>query len=371
MNHGKLVALIVPFLGSGGVERNVVNLAQAFMDVGISVDLVVMSKGGGPFASQIPRGVNLVELSTGNIWSGIVGLRRYLIQMSPTAVLAALTPANIAAVVGRALSKTQARVVVSVHIAVAVARSTSPVKAVARPLLYRHVLGRADSVVAVSHGVAETLKRFGIREGKIRVIYNPIVNASLYERAKGMVDHEWFKDHSIPIIVGVGRLHKQKGWPTLLRAFRQVRNVRAARLVIIGEGDERPRLERLIRELALTSDVQLLGFQSNPYKFMARADVFVLSSSWEGLGNVIVEALALGRRVVATDCPSGPREILVDGKYGRLVPVGDPDALASGILATLDAPFDEAAAKERAKDFAVDRVAQQYLGVLGIAQARQ
>lgn len=360
------VALHIPFLRGGGVERMVLNLAESFLNRGVIVDLVVGERVGGPLASLVPAGIQVVELQARGTWDMAEKLARYLRAMKPKAVLAALTPANLAAIVARRLSGQPTRVVASVHTAVDIARSTTPLRSVVRPLVYRYGLSRADVVVAVSRGVAIGLRKLGVPAEKIRVIYNPIVSAKLDELAKEEVEHPWFADRNVPIILGAGRLHREKDWPTLLHAFACLRKSRMARLVILGEGEERSRLEELIAELNIGADVALLGFQTNPYKFMARADVFVLSSAWEGLGNVIVEALALGRKVVATDCPTGPREILEGGRYGWLVPVGDVRGLATAIATALDSPFDEHMARERSKEFAVDRVAEHYLQVLGV-----
>ena len=167
------------------------------------------------------------------------------------------------------------------------------------------------------------------------------------------------------MILGVGRLTQAKDFPTLIRAFALVRKKRAARLMILGEGEERPKLEALVRELGLEREVTLPGFVDNPYKYMKRAAVFVLSSKWEGFGNVLVEAMALGTPVVSTDCPSGPAEILENGRWGRLVPVGDVYALAEAIIETLDEEHHPDVAN-RAKDFAVELAVEKYINVLGV-----
>jgi hypothetical protein len=160
------------------------------------------------------------------------------------------------------------------------------------------------------------------------------------------------------------RLAPQKGFATLIRAFAEVRRRRPARLVILGDGPLRPELEALAGELGVGGDVALPGFVANPYAYMARASVFALSSAWEGFGNVLVEALACGTPVVAADCPSGPGEILDGGRFGRLVPVGDPEALARAILGTLDRPPDPEVARGRARDFSVEGIAGEYLRAL-------
>jgi glycosyltransferase involved in cell wall biosynthesis len=207
----------------------------------------------------------------------------------------------------------------------------------------------------------------GIPRERISTIYNPVVPPELLTRAKAPLEHPWFEPDSPPVLLGVGRLSAQKDFPTLLRAFARVRRLRPARLIILGEGKRpgyRPELLALARELGVGEDVQLPGFAENPYAYMARASVFVMSSAWEGLPSVLVEALACGCPVVSTDCPSGPREILQGGRYGRLVPVGDAEALAKAILATLDAPPDGEMLRTRGAEFSVGASTQRYLDVL-------
>jgi glycosyltransferase involved in cell wall biosynthesis len=168
----------------------------------------------------------------------------------------------------------------------------------------------------------------------------------------------------LPVIVGAGRLQQQKDFPTLIRAFAQLNRARPCRLLLLGDGRERSVLEALIAQLGIGTDVQLPGFQHNPYPFLARADLFVLSSAWEGSPNVLTEALALGTPVVATDCPSGPREVLDDGRFGRLVPVGDADALLHAMADTLDAPLPARTLGAAVVEYVVDASAQRYLALL-------
>jgi len=240
-----------------------------------------------------------------------------------------------------------------------------------RPYMVRRFYPWADALVAVSQGVAEDLAnitRLPITD--IRVIYNPVVMPDFHEKAKEPVDHPWFAQGQPPVLLGAGRLVKQKDFPTLIRAFALVRQRRPARLIILGEEDKRdpsikPQIEALVRELGLAGEVALPGFVDNPYAYMAKAAVFVLSSIYEGFGNVVAEAMAAGTAVVSTNCESGPMEILEGGKYGRLVPVGDVEALADAILATLYKPTDPEVLQRRVGAFSVERVVEQYMEVLG------
>ena len=195
------------------------------------------------------------------------------------------------------------------------------------------------------------------------MIYNPAILDGLYDAASAPLEHPWFQAGEPPVVLAVGRLDKQKDFPTLVRAFRRVRNSRSARLMILGEGPDRSRIESVVREQGLTADVALAGFEHNPYRVMSRSAVFAMSSAWEGFGVVLVEALALGLPIVSTDCTYGPAEILCDGKYGALVPVGDHEAMAQALLGALDGPA-RRDNSEHVQQFTARSVASQYISLL-------
>ena len=225
----------------------------------------------------------------------------------------------------------------------------------------------ADRTITVSKEAAEDLSHFiGLNRGEIDVIYNPVIGPNVKGKMEKSVDHPWFSDESIPVILGVGRLLEQKDFPTLIQAFAKLRTSRSSRLVILGEGDRRPFLEDCVERLGLSEHVWMPGFKPNPLKYMANADVFVLSSKREGLGNVLIEAMACGTPVVSTDCKSGPSEILKGGEYGRLVPVGDSSALAAAIEEALDGHVSPAP-RSALDRFRRDKVAEQYLDTLSNA----
>jgi len=232
--------------------------------------------------------------------------------------------------------------------------------------LYRavpFVYGAADKVVAVSTGVASDLSRFGrLPDGKIRVIHNPVFDPDIAALSRQPVTHSWFVPGGPPIILAVGRLHRQKGFDVLLEAFAKARAEVDCRLVILGEGPERAALAAQSERLGLAYDIDMPGFSENPFPLMAQAGAFVLSSRWEGFPNALVEAMACGAPVIATDCPSGPHEIL-DG-IAPLVPVDDADALGRALIATLSSPPDTARTQARAQMFSVSAAADQYLTAL-------
>jgi glycosyltransferase involved in cell wall biosynthesis len=223
----------------------------------------------------------------------------------------------------------------------------------------------AEAIIAVSTGVADDLSTLAeIPRERILTIYNPVVTPDLEEKSRALCDHPWFAPGSPPVLLAVGRFTGQKDLPTLLRAFARVRRMRPVRLLLLGEGEERTKLEALVRELGVAADVALPGFVLNPFPYMARAAVLVLSSLHEGLAMVVIEALACGCPVVSTDCPSGPAEILEGGRYGALVPVGDVEAMAKAIHAALDGTHDPELLKTRAAEFSLERAAERYLAVL-------
>jgi glycosyltransferase involved in cell wall biosynthesis len=278
--------------------------------------------------------------------------------------LLALLHANVISLWARRLAGTRTRVVISEHNTFSVSTEQSPyVYRAVVPLLTKAFYPWADLITAVSKGVADDLAVMtGVPKGQIQVIYNPVITQDLKRKAMERLDHPWFQPDQPPVVLAAGRLDPQKDFPTLIRAFRRVRESNPARLMILGEGAERPALQTLIRKHELGGHVALPGFVANPYAYMARASVFVLSSRWEGLPTVLIEAMCCGAQVVSTDCPSGPAEILANGQYGRLVPMGDSDALAAAITASLREPRQPY--PESWRPFELETVVDQYASAL-------
>ncbi len=335
------IAIFLSFSGEGGVERMMVNLASALAQAGYPVDLV-RAKVQGSHAVAPPPGIRVVDLGTRHTWSSLRPLIRYLRRERPVALLAAKDRANRVALRARRKAGVPTRIVVRLgtHLTQSL-EGRSPFQRWLRYAPMRRAYPQADAIVVPSYGVAEDTGTItGIPPQRIWVIANPVLTPELFARAQEPLHHPWFRPRPSkpPVILAAGRLTRQKGFPTLLEAFARLCARRPARLLILGEGPDRPYLEAMSRRLAVEGLVDLPGFQTNPYAYMSRAALFVLSSRWEGLSNVLVEALALGVPVVATDCPSGPREILDHGRYGALVPVGDAGALAEAMAATLDRP---------------------------------
>jgi glycosyltransferase involved in cell wall biosynthesis len=333
------IAFFLPTLSGGGAERVIVNLAQGVAERGYRVDLVVAA-AEGELLSQLPPAARLVDLGASRVLRSLGPLIGYLQRERPRILVSSMSHANVVALWAAKLARRATPVMVTVHNTMS---QSTPGQGRLAGLLWPHLLRTfypwATAVVAVSRGAADDLARTsGLARERVRVVYNPVITPTMMALARQTPDHPWFAPLQPPVILGVGRLTRQKDFPTLIRAFAELRPDRAARLMILGEGEERPRLEALIGELGLTADVALPGFRDNAMAYMAGSALFVLSSAWEGLPTVLIEALAAGTPVVSTDCPSGPNEILQEGRLGALVPVGDASALARAMTTALDLP---------------------------------
>lgn len=341
-----------------------VTLANGFAERGHAVD-VVLAHAEGPYLADVAKAVRVVDLRARRVAASLPGLVGYLRRERPTALLSAMGHANVVAVLARGLAHVPTRVVVSEHNHFSqTQRRAVNLRGRAMGRFMRVAYPRADGVVAVSAGVADDLARsIGLPRGRIEVIYNPVVTPALEALARAPVPHPWFDGAGPPVILGVGRLTAQKDFATLIRAFARLRARQPARLVILGEGELRPALEALAAELGVQADVSLPGFVDNPFAYMRRSALFVLSSAWEGFGNVLAEAMACGCAVVSTDCPSGPAEILENGRWGRLVPVGDAPALADAMAATL-AEVNRPEVQARAAAFGVENAVNACLRLM-------
>jgi len=359
------IAFFLPSLDGGGAERVCVNLAAGFLSRGLEVD-IVLSQARGPLLHTIPAGVRVIDLAVRRALAATFPLVAYLRHEKPFALIAAPDHANLIAVWARMLAGVKTRTVITNHNYLSIVIRQSPkMQEKLYPYLLRLFQRYATYIVAVSEGAAVDLARTAhIPLGRVSVIHNPAVHPALYELAARLPAHPWFAGGHPPVILAVGRLTPQKDYPTLLRAFSLLRAKGLIHLVILGEGKQRAELEMLAVHLGISSDVDLPGFDINPYRYMARCNVFVLSSAWEGFSIVLAEALACGAQIIATDCFSGPAEILARGKYGRLVPVGDADAMAVEIENALLHPLPKDLLYERAGDFTIDVAVEKYLRLL-------
>jgi glycosyltransferase involved in cell wall biosynthesis len=277
-----------------------------------------------------------------------------------------ISHANSIALLAEIFVQNEVGIIVTEHSYFSMAQNKTPfLKRVIMKFLVKILYKRAKAVIVVSRKAANNLTRkIGVRKDSLHVIYNPIDIESISEKSKEEPQHDWLNNKKYPVILGAGRLTMPKDFSTLIKAFNCLRKKRRAKLIILGEGGKRKELEKLIRELNLQSDVDMPGFVSNPYSYMSKSDVFVLSSKYEGFGNVLVEAMACGVSVVSTNCPGGPAEILENGKYGKLVSVGDVNALAMVILETLNNSTEKEVLKERARFFSLEKAVNKYLELI-------
>ena len=376
------VALMIPHLGGGGAERSTLSIARGLIARGHSVDLLLLYDRVD-YVDEIPKQARRFLLKS-NSHPRFRDLLRLCAYFGPR-ILPHLRPRHITQARAIAMYTDEHRPdflipsLVSLKIATLLAIPLLGFRPAIVPImrnnilnrkeryriLYRFLFGHADRIVAISQGVAESLTpALCIPQDRITQIYNPVVTSRLHTLSHGLPPHPWFDAGGPPIILAVGRLVPAKDYPTLLRAFEIISRNRSVRLIILGEGSKRTELEHLIAKLGMQASVSLPGWAANPYAYMSRAAVFVLSSKLEGLGNVLIEALACGCPCVATDCPYGPREILDRGRYGPLVPVGDYASLASAIETLLDAPIDPVTLRARASRYSFDASIDGYESLL-------
>ncbi len=357
------IAIFMPDVGGGGAERVNLNLAKGFVEAVHRVDLV-LSDARGEYLNVVPNSVRIVNLGAGRVLKSIFPLSDYLRRESPDALLSGLNYANLVALWARRLSGVKTRCIVSLHNTLSQVRD-HPQGFADRiiPYLVKWFFPRADAIVAVSEGVREDFCQVtGIAREKVKVIYNPVITDELLQLAEEEPTIPWLRE-SVPVILGVGRLREQKNFANLINAFARVVERKQARLLILGEGEQRRQLEQQVSRLGLESLVSLPGFIANPYACLKHASVFALSSDWEGLPTVLIEALACGTQVVSTNCPSGPFEILNQGELGALVPMKDTAALADAICHALDHP-ETPSRKNLHERFGYAAVTEAYLGTL-------
>jgi len=337
------VAIFLPTLVGGGAERVMMNLAVGLEKRGHQVDFILAQREGA-FSDDLPASVHQVELNQRHLRFGrsvlsLPALVKYLRKEKPEVLLTGLH-ANIIALWAKKLSKLPTRFVITEHNNLSIAQKTKALwYRLPSSFFIKSNYPDADSIIAVSNGVAQDLCNYAnLPNEKIKVIYNPIITSDLKLKSNESLDHPWFQKDQPPVILAIGRLTQQKDFPLLLSAFELVREKMPVRLMILGEGPERETLLSRIKDLNLQDEVILPGFIHNPYPIIKKASVFALSSRWEGLPTVLVEALYCGTPIVSTDCPSGPKEILQNGKFGELVPVGNHIAFADALLKILKNP---------------------------------
>lgn len=362
-------AVILPTLGGGGMERMRLHMVRIWLEQGIEVDLIV-SRKEGILLDLVPESVQVFEIAAGHPLLFPIGLWRYIRRRRPTHLLSAGTDVNALTLLVLRCLKKSLPTAISFHIHLSKELKTqSFLKSIKSRLaitLLRQILNESISVIAVSQGVADDLRRLlSLDDNQLHTIYNPVIT----NETRNLIDAK-LPDSPVsgqPWMIYVGRLTPQKGLEVLLDAFNLLsKKANNVHLVILGEGPLRAQLKNQVNAYGLQNFVHFVGFQVNPLPWIREADLLVLPSIYEGLGNVLIEALACGTQIVATDCPSGPAEILSDGKYGRLVPPGDAAALATAILKTLNGKHSvpKADLRKRSQDFSAERAAVLYKAAL-------
>lgn len=357
------IAFFIPDLQGGGAEKAVVNLLKEMVKRDIRPDLVLVN-AAGVYLKDVPEQVRIINLHKKRSLYAIFSLSRYLRRNRPSVLISHLSHTNTIALLAKKMAGVSVPLVLVEH-AILPGGLSFPGKQWFLQSLMKKIYPSASRIVAVSENTARNIEtRLGLAAGKVQHIYNPVVNEELFEKANLPLSHPWFEKKGIPVFLGVGRLEPQKDFTMLLEAFARVRKERPARLIILGEGKLRRELEEHINNLGIEQDVCMPGFAENPFAYMAHCHAFVLSSRWEGLSNVLIEAMACGCPVISTDCPEGPAEVLEAGKYGLLVPVGNCMALAEAMIQSLYSPVSREALVQRAAFFSSEKAVNAYLSLL-------
>ncbi|MGD9169991.1 MAG: glycosyltransferase [Candidatus Thiodiazotropha sp.] len=369
-NHSRPhVCLFILKFGDGGVERMMVNIARGLSLIGVRVDFIV-KQTQVPYLHMLPPEVRIIIFQVAKQKAALPKLLDYLKRNDPDILLTAKILDDQVALQAKQRHHGRTRFFLrpgTVLLSIMKARGTHPLRRWMKTRQLASLFNRSDGVVAVSQGVAdEVVELSNIPLEKISVIKNPTITPELYQQAEEVIDEPWLAPDQLPLILGIGGLRRAKDFPTLIRAFAIVRKQLPCRLMILGQGNKERALLSLAKELNLVDDFRLAGFVENPYAYLKRAELFVLSSLWEGSPNVLTEAMALGTSCVSTDCPSGPYEVTRGGEVAPLVAMGDPERLAEAMLQTLREPLDPQRLKEAVSDYTLEKSARGYLAAFGL-----
>ncbi|MCE2424531.1 MAG: glycosyltransferase [Pseudomonadales bacterium] len=361
---GPTVALLAPSLGGGGAERAILDIARGLAERGVPADLVLV-RAEGPYLDLLPGHVRLVDLAARRALTSLVPLISYLRKRNPDVLIITLPETNVVGMMARWLSKVKVPVILRRASNFTMEYTHGSPKMRLTLLIEKLFMPAATAIVVNSPGVAEDLRRrVPLAARLVHVIHNPVVWGDHRQKSALPVEHHWFDDAHVPIILCVGRLSPPKDLATVLHAFARLVSSRPARLVVLGEGPQRAELIQLAATLGIARNVDFAGFKVNPFAYMSKARMVVLSSRYEGSPNVLIQAMACGTPVVSTDCASGPREILEDGRWGALIPVGDSAAMATAIVHALDHPCDRGALISRANDYDAESSIDAYLDLI-------
>ncbi|MFY9706273.1 MAG: glycosyltransferase [Desulfobacterales bacterium] len=364
---GTLITVFVATSGHSGVDRLIRHLVPSMARRGYPVDVLKIRDHGPVIGDQL-QGVQLIDLKVKHVYSSFPALVRYLKHRRPDVMLTDKDRVNRTAILARAWSRVPTRLVLSSGTTISIdLDNRGAFERWLQKRSMKYLYPYAENIVVTSEGVADDMAEYtGLARKRIQVVPCPVVPNELFGFQLPRPDHPWFRTDAPPVILGVGELGPRKDFLTLVQAFARLRANQNCRLVILGKGNQRDHLLSVANELGVAKDIDLPGFEPNPYPFMAHAAMLAMSSRWEGLGFVLIETLALGTPVVSTDCPSGPREILDGGRYGRLVPVGDAERLARAMAETLLNPPPAAFLQEAARPYEIERSTSAYLTAMGL-----
>jgi glycosyltransferase involved in cell wall biosynthesis len=355
------ISIFLPSLSGGGAERAMILVANQLSN-DFSVDLIVVNKMFATYEVEVNPKVNLINLNGTKVSYSIVKLIRYLRENKPNILISALGTTNIVAILAKLFSRINFKLIISErsYAPIAIKDNPSPVYRLLMPSIMKITYPYADEIIAVSQGVADFLiSQYRISAKKIKVIYNPVDTDNIFEESNQSFINPFFDHTKTPMIISVGRLNPQKDYPTLIRAFALLLKHKKAKLVILGEGTLLNELTLLTKELKIKDEVFFPGFVKNPFMWMKQAKLFVLSSRYEGMPNVLLQAMACGTKIVSTDCPSGPHEILEGGKWGKLCSMEDPQELSAAMLEALNEDS-SVNIRERANYFSIDKTISAY-----------
>jgi glycosyltransferase involved in cell wall biosynthesis len=362
----KKLYIFRPTMGQGGADRVTLTLLQMLDRREFELALVLLRREG-EYVEDIPADVEVISLQASSMWTAWPAATRLLRQRRPDIVFSTSSGTNMLVALAHLLAQQDSRLILSERNIVYHGGLT--IKRRAAVLLKRLLYGRADLITAISACLKDdVVEKLGLSPEQIYVVYNPVLEDRIEQLAKEPLSHPWFQEET-PVILGVGRLVAQKDFATLIHAFHQVRAKRPVKLLILGEGEKRAELEKLVNALGLQNDVALPGFDKNPFKYMARCTIFIQTPTHEGLGNVLIQAMACGSPVISTDCPCGPSEIITaNGRDGFLVPIRDVPALAEKITYLLDHPdlrqTISVCGKQSAERFRAAPITQRYLAAI-------
>ena len=364
MTNVSHLAIVIGSLQMGGAEKAAVHLANEFERRGIRVDMVMVN-AKGEFISHLEPGVRVIDLKARHTRRAGKPFRNYILKEQPEIVIAIQSHVQLMVLMTRHKHRFTFPVILNEQSIFSSNVPARGLKNILIRILAKKYFPLADAVAAVSTATAKDFTVcFPELNGRVDVIYNPVLPSVLTKETISVPDHPFFQTQEIPLIMSAGRLNPSKDFNTLLKAVSIVRKQIPVHLMILGEGEERENLLRQAKELQITESFSLPGFIPNPMSWMNYASVFVLSSKYEGLPFVLVEAMSVGCPVISTDCPGGSSEILGNGTYGRMVPVGDPERMAEAIVFTLKNRINKSILQKRASDFSAGSVVNNYLELI-------